>query len=282
MSPMHPALQRLANVRLLRPAYRTLRRKRILWSVAVYKSRTVEHVYAGVPLRVALRDALAAGWYDHDWGRQPELDLLTTKGRLNPGALVFDLGAHQGVVALMCAARVGDGRVVAVEAEPHNVVVARENASLNPSLPVIIEHAAAAAECGTLWFTESLNGAVRSGGRAGKIAVPAITIDDLATRHGNPDVVLVDVEGFEGRVIEGAGTVLQNGRTDFFVEIHDADTIGEHGWNGRGLAEHLLDYGADVWIAAAYDGPPKEFCRLADADVDWDKRLFCIGLFPGA
>jgi FkbM family methyltransferase len=277
---MLPALQRIANSPVLRPAYRAARRRRFRQSIAAYAPRVVEHTYDGTPLRVCLRDPLAEGWYDHDWDTQPELDLLGERGRLTPGAVVFDLGAHQGVVALMCAARVGEGSVIAVEAERHNVAVARENAQLNPRYWIHVEHAAVAAECGTVWFSEGLNGAVLpGGGRAGRTRVRAVTIDELATRHGHPDVVL-DVEGFEGRALEGASRVLEGRRTDLFVEIHDAATIGPHGWDGERVVTHLADHGAEVWLAPAPDGPPQPFVALsAAAEVDLDRRTYCVALF---
>jgi protein-L-isoaspartate(D-aspartate) O-methyltransferase (PCMT) len=117
---MRSTAARVARALLPAPALREIRRRRVHAQIATYRRRVVEHTYAGHPLRIALRDPLAEGWYDHDWGTQPEIDVLRS-GRLRPGARVFDLGAHQGVVALMLARIVGPaGHVVAVEAEPHN------------------------------------------------------------------------------------------------------------------------------------------------------------------
>ncbi len=57
-------------------------------------------------MTVSLEDGLAQGWYDYDWPEVPEITLLG-KNSLKPGAKVFDIGAHQGVVALMLAKIVG-------------------------------------------------------------------------------------------------------------------------------------------------------------------------------
>lgn len=277
---MNPALHRIANTRLLRPAYRIVRRRLIKRRATTYVARNVQHCYGGVQMTVALRDPLGEGWYDGDCPPLPELVFLGERGRLTPGARVFDLGAHQAVFALMCAARVGDdGLVVAVEAEPHNARVALKNAALNSSLPLKVEHAAVAAASGTVWFTEGLNGAILGGGRAGKVAVPAVTIDELAQRHGHPDVVLIDVEGYEGRALEGASATLAARTTDFFVEIHKAATLGPHGWRSRDIVQRFIDEGAEVWIAAAYEHPAGPFIPIDHAEVDWDHRLFCIALF---
>lgn len=275
-------LQRVAALPVVRPVHRVARRRRLARRVNRYVPRDVRHTYAGVELTIALRDPLAEGWYDHDWPAQPELDLLSGRGRLADGATVLDLGAHQGVVGLICAARVGGGKVVAVEAEPHNVRVARENAALNPTLALHVEHAAVAAASGSLWFSEGLNGAVLAGSRIGKVQVPAVTLDHLAERHGHPDVVLIDVEGFEGRALEGASRVLEARRTDFFVELHDAATLGAHGWTARAVVERLEGAGADVLLAPAYHGPIEAaFVPAGEArGLDWTQRLYCVALFP--
>ena len=74
-------------------------------------------------------DAMGQGWYDQDWPPPAEIGVLSERGRLREGARVFDVGAHQGVVAMMLGDLVGAaGRVVAVEATPHNAEVAGRNA----------------------------------------------------------------------------------------------------------------------------------------------------------
>lgn len=277
---MHPVLHRWATSRRLRPVYDTLRPYALRRKVARFPSREVQHSYAGTSLTVAIEDPVGEGWYDHDWGSQPEIDLLAGRGRLQAGATIFDLGAHQAVVALMCAARVvPGGRVIAVEAEPHNVRVARRTCALNPDFPVEVVHAAVAAQTGTLRFAEGLNGTARPGRRAGTVAVPAVTIDDLAARYGHPDVVLLDVEGFEGEALRGATAVLASGRTDFFVEVHDRGTLAAHGWSATMVHELVRDAGAELWAAQADDGEIGPFARLEDeAAMDADRRHYVVAL----
>ncbi|HEY5491738.1 MAG TPA: FkbM family methyltransferase [Gemmatimonadaceae bacterium] len=68
---------------------------------------------------------------------------MQRRGRLGPGARVFDLGAHQGVVALMLAGIVGpEGQVIAVEAVPHNARIATQNATANACRQLVVLHAA--------------------------------------------------------------------------------------------------------------------------------------------
>lgn len=203
------------------PVYRMYRKRRVARLIAGYSPRVVTHTYGGNRLKVQLADPLAEGWYDRDWPHLREIDELSRTGALRPGATVFDLGAHQGVVALMLAAEVGpSGKVIAVEAEPHNASIARRNVSLNGATNVTVVEAAIADRPGTLQFAEALNGNVDASTRLGNVAVRAVTIDQLAEQHGPPEVAFLDVEGYEGKALEGAAVTLRSRRTTFFVEVH--------------------------------------------------------------
>lgn len=194
------------------------------------------HVYGGHSFRVFIGDPLAQGWYDHDWARLPEIELLASMGRLRQGARVFDLGAHQCVVALMLAAEVGrSGSVVAVEATGHNAEVARRNLALNGVGNVIVEHAVAAGKEGTVAFAASLNGHVGKTSYAfATVDLPAVTVDSLAALYGAPDVVFVDVEGYEQHVLAGAQKTF-DARPDWLVEVHAGVGLEEQGGSVRAL-----------------------------------------------
>ncbi len=201
----------------LRRAIQAYRLERCL---AHHKRRIARHRYGEISLQIDLADPLAAGWYDHDWQLPPEFRLLR-KSRLKAGAVVFDLGAHQGVVALMLGWEVGsDGKVVAVEALAHNAVAAARNRDLNQMPWVEVVQGAVAARDGTLRICRGWNAQVASASDyAGTMEVPAHTIDSLAARYGRADVVYLDVEGMELAALEGATETLR-GLPDVFVEVH--------------------------------------------------------------
>jgi FkbM family methyltransferase len=188
--------------------------------IATYPVRIVEHRYGTGNLRVQLVDPLSEGWYDHDWAELPEIAELRG-GCLRAGARVFDVGAHQGIVALMLAREIGrSGQVVAVEPNPHNARAAMKNRDLNQLHQVEILEAAVSDRSGTLVFSEGLDGQLDDGfGASGRMTVVSTTVDELAARFGMPDLVMIDAEGAECMILAGAQRVLRS-KADFAVEVH--------------------------------------------------------------
>jgi FkbM family methyltransferase len=223
-----------------------LRQFKIARGVEKYYRRVVEHTYAGYHFKLLLADGLGEGWYDKDWDDLEEINLLAT-GKLSPGATVFDLGAHQGVVAMIMSRIVGpSGRVIAVEGMRHNCDVAEENLRHNTITNVTVHHAVIAEQDGMIRFFEGLNGSVSREG-VGQM-VEAITIDSLNQKYGPPDVVFIDIEGFEANALKGATKTLQS-TADWFVEVHAGCGLEEYG----GSAEAILKvfdperYSISVW-----------------------------------
>jgi FkbM family methyltransferase len=233
--------------------YRPIRTRRVARTVERYETRIVHHRYGGRDRAIVIADPLAEGWYDHDWAEPAEIALLA-RHRLRRGATVFDLGAHQAIVALMLADHVGgDGRVVAVEAEPHNVAVARRNVELNRASNVRLVHAAVARAPGSVRFSPGLNGRVASQHRLGTVAVRAVSVDELAREHGSPDVLFIDIEGHELEALRGAPDTLA-GTPDLYVEVHTDHGLTDAGGSAEEVVELVAAAGYDDLLVAPLDG----------------------------
>lgn len=186
-------------MRCLSPRMRGLLRSwkmhRVLKS---FRHRKVRHNYGATPLTVMLTDPLGVGWYDHDWEELPEI-LLLKRYQLREGAIVFDLGAHQGIVAIMLAQEIGGtGKVIALEPNYHNIQTLIENCKLNDRKNITAVQEAVSDYCGHIDFNIGLNGQVDDGtGESGRCAVKSSTIDSLSERYGAPNVLFLDLEGME-------------------------------------------------------------------------------------
>jgi FkbM family methyltransferase len=229
-------LKRTAVRALPAPVLRRLRVAKFERERRRYPRRVVRHRFGPHDLRVRIGSPYSER-YDFDWPDLAELALLR-RGGLRPGARVFDLGASCGVIAALLAKAVGpEGHVVALEAHPDDAALARENRDLNGLDQLEVVHAAVARTSGTVVF--GANGSVDDGSRRwGDMSVPSWSIDDLADRHGRPDVVFIDVEGYELEALEGAAATMEAG-PDWFVEVHGGEQLRRYGGSVEAVLERF-------------------------------------------
>lgn len=269
-------IESLARVLVPHPLWRRLRAWKMQRILSRFRPYLVEHDYAGVRLKVRIADPLARGWYDHPWEPMHEVDLLRSAG-LGPGARVFDVGAHQGVVAMILAHHVGPaGEVVAIEALPHNAQMCEANRDLNSLRQIRVESAAIADHPGELEVTIDLNAHV--GHRTSTITtvrVPAVTIDDLADKYGQPDVLFIDVEGYECHALRGARRVLARS-PDCYVEIHQGCGLESAGGTLAGVFDFfsIERYTLRVWS----DGDPTPREVVGPSDCPADGRVYLVAV----
>ncbi len=185
--------------------------------------------------------------YDQDIPDLAEIAMLK-RGALATGARVLNLGANHGVIALMLAKTVGEtGLVVAVEANPYDFEVARSNAARNGVGQLEVINAAVARTSGLLEF--GLDGRVQhQGARMGRRRVPALSIDDLSTRYGRPDVVFMDVEGYELEALRGAAETIEHG-ADWFVEVHAESDLALFGASAPEIVDRFAWSRYERWVA---------------------------------
>lgn len=179
-----------------------------------------------IPFDFVISTPLAKNWYARrpdDYS--PEIAALAALGLKD--ATIFECGGHHGRDCVVLAKMVGPGgRIVSFEPYPDNVEVLKRNVALNRLDNVIAVGAAVGARSGSLFIRSSSNAKVSRGGRG--IEVPVVTVDEWAERVGLwPDIIKVDVEGYEFEVLRGAQKALA--RTPALsVELH-YNIVGEFG-----------------------------------------------------
>lgn len=137
---------------------------------------------------------------------------------IHEGDTVIDCGANEGWTTCIFAKQVGPkGRVIAIEADSLNVARIKTNVELNGLQNVEILHRAVGATTGAavLFSVERVVGDARPDHRCE--AVSTIALDDFADIR--PDVIKVDVEGYELAVLRGATKVLAAGAR-WEIELH--------------------------------------------------------------
>jgi FkbM family methyltransferase len=167
-------------------------------------------------------------WYK-EWfyaASNPTWELDEYVHLVQPGDRVLEIGCHHGFLTMMLAHLTGpSGFVLAVDANPENVLVAQAQLTLNQLTPFCkVLFGAGADQVGLLefeWRTNS-HAIVGSGGSSQgchSYSVPAVTGDDLDREYGPFNVLKVDVEGFELAVLRGCGSLLAR-KPKLILELH--------------------------------------------------------------
>jgi FkbM family methyltransferase len=149
------------------------------------------------------------------------------KQSLHPGDTFWDVGANFGFTALPAAKIVGSGgQVIAVEPSPANLAWLKRHIALNDCTDIVtvLESAVCEQQGGTVTLSlldsgqSPSNSLMFSGGTnaaqpkvSQQVSVPAISLDGLlADQRRVPQLVKIDVEGAELRVLQGATQLLKH------------------------------------------------------------------------
>ena len=186
--------------------------------------------------RVLEEQYFGESMHEHD-----EIELLPS---LLAGVRTFvDVGASLGQYAYFAGRTMRGGRIVCIEADPLRYRRLKELAAewqraTDNCYDVI--HAAAADRSGRMdFFTtdECISGGLFQHTVPDeelakrltwtKIEVDVVTLDETFP-DGDPDLIKIDVEGAEYRVLKGAAHILTRGKCRFLVEVHPWGDEGVH------------------------------------------------------
>jgi FkbM family methyltransferase len=182
---------------------------------------------------------------------------------LRPGVTFVDIGANEGLFTLFAARRVGgSGRVIAVEPSARERTILQSNVARNRLANVAIVPHALAAEPGfaelliapkTHGFHNTLGGFIYEGETAvASERIVVETLDGLQERLalGRVDVIKIDVEGAEVKVLGGARGLLSTYRPILLVEANE-EALKRQATGTAALLALLLSFGYQIHIFAA-------------------------------
>jgi FkbM family methyltransferase len=162
-----------------------------------------------------------------------DLELLHIARRLiSPGQVVIDVGANVGEFALAASHFAeAKGAVLAIEPDPflcallHRTIAEPDNAGME--LDALC--AGVADRDGFAGFQVASRGRAANalaghglpamGHVRSRFIAPVFTLDTIADRWRAPDLIKIDVEGAELRVLEGAGRTLRQHRPLILLEV---------------------------------------------------------------
>lgn len=157
---------------------------------------------------------------------------------VKPGMVAWDIGANAGFYTLALSRLVGGGgRVYAFEPLGENVANLLGHMDMNRCDNVTLFQLALSNADGLASFQTGQSNATGRLSESANYRVPTATVDRLIDQGQAlaPDIVKMDVEGAESRVLEGARELLRMGRTTWLIALHGAD---QRAAVGRLLTEH--------------------------------------------
>jgi FkbM family methyltransferase len=238
----------------------------------------------GMWMQVCLPSDASLWRGEHDAAVQNAISAL-----VRSGAVVYDVGAHVGIMSLGAARLVGDlGRVVAFDGDPENVERLRANAAKN-GLEGRLRVVNAA-----VWSRSTGDGIPFRRGRVGRshggveadghrpvlgdgeiVSVPAITLDDFIAAGGPPpQLIKIDVEGGEYEVLRGGARLFTTQRPFIIVEVHHQQA-----------AELIVAWLDQHQYCRNWDIPEEKFPRVLFAwpsDQDGEARMQARLIKPGS
>lgn len=162
---------------------------------------------------------------------EPELQ-AALRELIQPGAVIYEVGANIGYVSLLLAKAAGEtGHVYAFEALPENAERWRKNVELNGMNPRLSLFAGAVTQAAgpVRFLVHASAGMGKAAGSAGRddkyqseVTVDGISLDEFIYGQGNPppQAVKMDIEGGEVLALPGMRRVLAEARPLMLLELH--------------------------------------------------------------
>lgn len=192
------------------------------------------------------------------------------RDRLPADGVALDVGANIGVLSLLMGRLCPRGRVIAFEPAPDNLAYLRRNVAENALANVTASAIALYDRTGPLSFVfnEEYPAGSFVGTGAEAQAVDGMRLDDWMADSGlaRLDLVKLDVEGAERRVLEGARETFARWRPDLIVEVNPAALRRFQDTSFRDLVAVVRDVCEEIFVIERTGGVRKV---LSDDHLVW-------------
>jgi FkbM family methyltransferase len=167
---------------------------------------------------------------DYATGRYETRLQKALSAHLRPGSVVYDVGAHIGVVSMFASQLVGStGKIFAFEADPENASRIEAHVQRNNLGQIRVFPCAVWSSVGQLSFERASAQSGRNQGRVAAasgstkqdaIVIESISLDSFAQRYPPPALIKIDVEGAEAEVLRGAEQTFSRSHPVVICEVH--------------------------------------------------------------
>ncbi len=191
------------------------------------------------PIDIAARGAFRM-FSDNDPDMRLEMEcfIQLSKGK----KCLLDIGSLFGIFSLTFTAINENGKAFAIEPSPKCYKTLGHNSKLNSDKPIYLSNIALGSEKGILdmhyeWVHLIAN---HENLETPRLQVEMTTLDHFVESSKiRPDIIKIDVDGYEGSVIAGAKNFLNNHDPLIFLELH-GEWIQRYAYSSTSIAESLI------------------------------------------
>jgi FkbM family methyltransferase len=181
---------------------------------------------------------------------------------------LFDVGAHKGLFSLVFCASGAEKRAIAFEPSPVLNASLRELADLNGfGQRVTLRETAIGERSGIVTAAINADGffSLRDDSSPDASVMQMASIDDECSRLGiQPDVLKIDIEGYEYEALKGARTLLSEKRPVVCLELH-LDLLERRGVAPKAVCDELSSRGYEFFSCDGRRRAPREIYGSANA-----------------
>jgi len=179
-----------------------------------------------------------------DFEGQYAKEIVKSFKKIGESGTVVNIGAAQGFYVVFSG--LSKNKVIAIEPDPETFVALNNNLDLNNlnSNVECLNYAIGDKDGKEVLFTSGAGGPApkinEPNGYEQSIEVPVFRLDTVLKQ--NPDIAIIDVEGYEGKVINGMGDLRPK---EIFIELHPKD-LKKMGTSEDDLLNQLFNYGYEL------------------------------------
>lgn len=229
----------------------------------------------GVKFIFFIGDSDGKEWYhtcatDPYW---PEMKFIKDN-IIKYGDIVFECGSHHGCTTLLLSEWVGkNGKVIGFEPNPSNFEIAKINLNINSTKNVELHNKAVGVNCEDIQielFSSNSSVQLEKKENGNYYSVGCIDLDSL--KNALPNVLKIDVEGFEKEVLLGASEILKT-KPKLAIELH-TEQLKNYNTTIDEIFSLLNKSNYDFWVQWDDENPPVPY----NFEKQINKRVHLFGL----